>query len=70
MLDEVQIMSGSDGSDSLSSLRQLVVQHVHCLVDEDEGVDDSLSVCGTFRKLFVRNRQEIRGGVLRRKVSL
>ena len=45
MLDKVQIMPGSNSSDSLSSLSQLVVQHVHCLVNEHEGVHYGLTMC-------------------------
>ena len=64
MLNKVQVVTGSDCSNPLSSLGEFVVQHVHRLVDEDEGVHDGLSVCRRLWEQLVGNWQEVRSGVL------
>ena len=64
MLNKVQVVTGSDCSNPLSSLGQFVVQHVHRLVDKNEGVHDGLSVCRRLWEQLVGNWQEVRSGVL------
>ena len=64
MVDEVQVVSWSDGHGSCSPLQQSVVGLVQCLVHIHKGIDDGLPMRGRVWEVRVHHREGVRTHVL------
>lgn len=65
VVDEIQVVSGSDGHGPAPSLGEPGVGLMECLMDIDKGVDDGLSVSRGLRDLREHSWEQVRTHILK-----
>ena len=68
MVDEIQVVSGSNGHGPATSLDKASIGLVQRLVHVDKGIDDSLPVGGRQSQVRIYDREASRAEVLQRSV--